>query len=273
MANSDRLNGWQLDDAGAAAFERDLVPRFSDPWAADLVERLAAEPGEQVLDLGCGTGAVARHASPRVGPDGAVIAVDVSPAMVAAARQATAHLDNVTVKEASAVDLPFPDATFDVVACQQTLQFVPNRQAAIAEIARVTNSGGRIGISTCRSLEHQPGYRAIRDVLTRHAGLPAGEVIASPYGLGDPEPLRSLLTDARLRDIHLNIAVWSIRFDSAQHALRAETSGSPLGDLVDELDLDVREQLVAELIEALRPHTDDDGVVFPFETLVVTAMR
>lgn len=273
MANTDRIDGWQLDDAGAAAYERNLVTRFTDPWAADLVERLEPRAGERVLDVACGTGIVARHAAALVGPDGEVIGTDVSPAMLSAAREATAHLDNVSLKEAPAEQLPFPDATFDVVTCQAGLMFFPDRAAALAEIARVTKPGGRLGISTCRSLEHQPGYAVLVDVVTRHAGVLAGAVIGSPYALGSREELRALVEEAGLKDVHLEIAVWSGRFGSAEDFLSSETSSSPLGDLVADLDRDVRDELLRDLTEALRPFTDDGGIVFPFETLVVTATR
>lgn len=273
MADTDRLDGWQLDDAGAAAYERNLVPHFFAPFAAELVDRLNPSAGEQVLDVGCGTGIIARHAAERVGADGEVTAVDVSPAMLSAAHETTAGLGNVTIKEASAAELPFPDDMFDVVACQQALQFIPDRAKALAEIARVTKPGGRIGVSTCRSVGLQPGYQALTGVLTRHAGVLAGEVLRSPYSFGEPDELRALVSGAGLRDVHLRIAVWSIRFGSAEDFLQAETSSSPLGDLVGDLDEDVLAELLHDLADALGTHTDDDGLVFPFQTLVVTATR
>lgn len=274
MEHQDRSHGWQLNETGAAAYERNLVPVFFDAWAADLVDAVGVRPAERVLDVACGTGIVARHAARRVGPDGEVAGVDAIAAMLSAAREAASRLGTqIRWKEATADDLPFPDESFDVALCQQGLQFFADRPAALAEMYRVTRPDGRLGLSTCRSLEHQPGDAVLIDTVKRHVGVEAGKVVASPYSLGDPEEVRTLITDAGFHAAHLRFAVWSIRFSSAEAILRAETSSSPLGDLVGQLDGDVQEALILDFTEALLPHTDDRGVVFPFETIVVTATR
>lgn len=274
MGQQDPTHGWQLTEAGAAAYERNLVPVFFAAWAADLVDAVAVKPAERVLDVACGTGIVARHAARRIGPDGEVTGVDANASMLAVAREAASHVDpSIRWEEAAADDLPFPDESFDVVLCQQGLQYFPDRPAALAEMSRVARSGGRLGLSTCRSVEHQPGYAPLIDVLTRRVGVQAGQVIASPFALGDPEEVRALITNAGFRDIRLRIGVRSVRFPSPEALLRAETASSPLGDLVGQLDPDVQDALIDDFTQALLPHTDDDGVVFPFETLVVTATR
>lgn len=160
-----------------------------------------------------------------------------------------------------------------MVLCQQGLQFFPDPHAALAEMARVVRPGGRLGLSTCRGLAHQPGYAAMISVLTRQLGAQAGEVLRSPYALGDIEKVRGLVGSAGFEEPHAAIRVWSTRFASAEALLRAETASSPLGALVDQLAREAQDTLVKEVTAALQPHTDDDGVVFPFETIVVTATR
>lgn len=274
MRTQDTTTGWQLDERAAEAYERNMVPTFTDPGAADLIEVVELAPGEHVLDVACGTGIVARHAARRVAPGGEVTGVDVNAPMLAVARRlATGPGAPVRWEQAPADDLPFPDASFDAVLCQQGLQFFPDPAAALAEMRRVARLGARVGVSTWRSIEHQPGYLLLAETVTRHLGVPAGEVIRSPYGVGTPQQLRLLFTHAGFEDIHLRIRVWTIRFASAEELLRAETSSSPLGDIVAALDPDVRHALVSDLRAALLPHTDDDGVVFPFESIVVTASR
>lgn len=269
---TDELGGWQLDEAGAAAYERHLVPALFDPWATDLVGAVSLRAGQRVLDLACGTGIVARHVARHVRPGGEVTGVDVSPAMLSVAREAAAGLDPpIRWKEAIAHDLPFPNGGFDVVLCQQALQFFPDRPKALNEMRRVVAPGGRLGLSTCRSIAHQPGYEVLVDVLRRHVGAQASEVIRSPYGLGDPDELRGLVTAAGFRDVHLRIVVTTFRVPDAQTLLQGEMASSPLGDLVSDLDGDVRKALLDDLDRSLASHVDDDGVVFPFETLVVTA--
>lgn len=266
--------GWQLDDAGAAAYEQHLVPAVFDPWAVDLVSAVDIAPSARVLDVACGTGIVARHVAGRLGPEGEVTGVDVNPAMLGVARERAAGSEvEIRFEEAAAEQLPFPDASVDVVLCQQALQFFADRPAALAEMSRVLRPGGRLGLSTCRSVEHQPGYGALIDVLTRHVGVQAAAVIRSPYALGEIGDLRTLLDGAGLTAAAVRIAVWPARFPSAEGMLTAEMMSSPLGDLIRGLDDDVRSALLEDLADRLEPHTDDEGVIFPFETLVATAIR
>lgn len=171
--------------------------------------------------------------------------------MLSVARRAAAHVDRaIRWEQASADDLPFPDAGFDAVLCQQGLQFFPDPASALAQMRRVARPGARLGLSTA----------------------PAGEVIRSSYAFGEPEKLRALFTHAGFEDVRLRIGVWAVRFSSPEGLLGAETASSPLGDLVGALDHDVRDALKDDLRAALLPHTDD-GVVFPFETSLVTAAR
>jgi SAM-dependent methyltransferase len=264
--------GWQLDEESAAAYERHLVPAVFDPWAADLVASVDIGPAARVLDIGCGTGIAARHAAGRVGPDGGVIGIDVNPAMLDVARErAAASGLPIGFEAASAERLPFDDGAFDVVLCQQALQFFDDRPAAVAEMSRVLRPGGRLALSTCRSLGHQPGYQVLIDVLTRHVGVDAAAVIRSPYALGEREAVRALLGRGGLVDVRLRIAVWPARFPSADDLLAAETMSSPLAGLLRTLDDEVRSGLLQDLTLCLEPHADDEGIVFPFETLIATA--
>jgi ubiquinone/menaquinone biosynthesis C-methylase UbiE len=273
-ATTASTHGWQLEEGSAVAYERFLVPLFFDAWARDLLHAAGASPGDRLLDAACGTGIVARRAAERVGAGGTVTGIDINPSMLQVAQQvATGNEPAIRFEEASVDALPFEDAAFDTVLCQQALQFVPDRAAALAEFARVARPGGRLGVSTCRSLEHQPGYRILTDVLRRHVGVDAADMIGSPYTLGDHEEVRALVAAAGFGEVHARIAVWPARVGSAEALLRGEAASSPLGEIVGGLDRDVTDALVADLAEAFRPYTDDDGVLFPFETVVVTATR
>lgn len=275
MTATETTAGWQLDEAGASAYERNLVPRFFDPFAADLLESLDLQPGQHLLDVACGTGIVARHAAPQLAPSGQVTAVDISPAMLTVARQITSGTAApISFEQADATELPLADAAADVVVCQQGLQFFPDRPAALAEMFRVLAPGGHLAVSTCRDLEDQTGYRALVDVLTRHVGAQAAQVTASPFALGDSDQLQHLVTNAGYVKATVATRTYQIRFDSPEEFLVTETSSSPLGVLVDRLDHDVRDALLEDLTSALTPYTDNDRrITFPFQILIATATR
>lgn len=275
MTATDTTAGWQLDEAGAKTYERNLVPRFFEPFAADLLEDLDLQPGQHLLDVACGTGIIARHAAAQLAPTGQVTAVDISPAMLAVARQIASWNEAAIIfKQADATELPLADAAVDAVVCQQGLQFFPDRPAALVEMFRVLAPGGRLAVSTCRDLEHQPVYRALVDVLTRHVGAQAAQVTASPFTLGDPDQLQHLVTHAGYVEATVTTRTYHIRFDSPEEFLVAETSSSPLGVLVDRLDHDVRDALIEDLTSALTPYTDNDRrITYPFQTLTATGTR
>jgi SAM-dependent methyltransferase len=273
-ATTSTGHGWQLEEDGASAYERYLIPLLFETTAQDLLDAVEVKPGQRVLDAACGTGIVSRHAARRVGRDGEVVGVDLNPGMLAVAREIAAS-EGLTVRweEASADALPLPSSSVDVACCQQGLQFFTDRADALAELHRVVAPGGRLGLSTCRSLDHQPGYRPLVEVLRRHVGEPAAEGIASPFVLGETEEVRALVRGAGFRDVRVRIAVWALRLDSPEDFLRGETASSPLGAVIAGLDPDVVDALLVDLGDRLAPHTDDSGLSFPLETLVVTATR
>ncbi|WP_052668954.1 class I SAM-dependent methyltransferase [Nitriliruptor alkaliphilus] len=272
MSPTTATHGWQLVDDSAVAYEEYLVPLVFDAAARDLLDRVGVTSGQRVLDIACGTGVVARYAERLVGSSGEVTAVDVNPGMLAVARRA-AGAAPITWEQASAAALPLPDASVDVVCCQQGLQFLADRRRALAEVHRVTVPGGRIGVSVCRGLEHQPGYLELVAALRQHVGRPAADGMASPFDAGSRTDLRQLLLDAGFDEVEVRIVIWPLRLGSAAAFLRGEVASSPLADLFAELDADVIDALVADLTLRLEPHTDDAGLTFPLETLVATATR
>jgi arsenite methyltransferase len=107
------------------------------------------EPGERVLDLGSGAGTDSLVAAQMVGPSGHVTGIDMTPEMLAKARGAAAELgtDNVQFVEAQAEQLPFPDASFDVVISNGVIDLIPDKDAVFSELYRVLVPGGRIQIA------------------------------------------------------------------------------------------------------------------------------
>jgi ubiquinone/menaquinone biosynthesis C-methylase UbiE len=112
-----------------------------------LVLLAALEPGESVLDIGCGTGSLAMAAKRRVGPSGTVQGIDASPEMIARARRKArkAGLD-VTFTTGVVEALPFPDGHFDAVLSTLMLHHLPRepRQQCAREMRRVLKPGGRV---------------------------------------------------------------------------------------------------------------------------------
>lgn len=180
----------------AETYERYFVPAMFRPWSVLLLQAAALTRGERVLDVACGTGVVARAAAPLVGADGHVAAVDVNPAMLAVAQELPpATGAAIGWHEASALQLPFADASFDAALCQHGLPFFPHRPAALAEMRRVLAPGGRAVVMVLQGLALHPLFAALMESVARRLSLPPAAVDV-PFALGDEVALRALFVAA-----------------------------------------------------------------------------
>jgi ubiquinone/menaquinone biosynthesis C-methylase UbiE len=152
-----RLSPWRdstgLDDKQAREHAARLELRAgADSEVAareEYVRLLGVAPGERVLDVGCGSGAVTRTLARRVAPGGIAVGVDTSAALLKVARELADQAGLGTMiefKEGDCRALSFPDASFDAVVAATTLSHVPDPRRALAEMVRVTRPGGRVGV-------------------------------------------------------------------------------------------------------------------------------
>jgi ubiquinone/menaquinone biosynthesis C-methylase UbiE len=132
-------------------FDESLLPKLEALYRTrDVLRRrqlvreaVGASPGERILDAGCGPGFYVAELLDEVGPSGAVIGVDGSPQMLAAAARRSETHGNVAFHEADVTALPLEDGGFDAALCVQVLEYVPDATAGLAELQRVLRRGGR----------------------------------------------------------------------------------------------------------------------------------
>lgn len=148
---------------------------------ADPVSKAALQPGEVVLDLGCGGGVDAIIASRLVGTAGKVYGLDMTAEMLALAREnaEAAGADNIAYLEGRIEDIPLPDASVDVVLSNCVINFSDDRPAVLREAARVLRPGGRFVVSDI--VEFAPVPNAARDDLCAIAGTTNGMLAADEY--------------------------------------------------------------------------------------------
>jgi ubiquinone/menaquinone biosynthesis C-methylase UbiE len=210
----------------AEVFERVLVPGIFERYARDLVERARPfGPSDRILDLGCGTGIVARVLRDRLGGAARLTGLDISPLMIARARSIAPDIDWY---QGDAIALPFADASFDVVLSQQMLQFTRDPGAAVREIRRVLAPGGRLVASTWRPRHHSPLYDALGQVAERHLG-PSND---QRWGL-DGDQLRALLFAAGFAEVRVetvSLTEHYREFPVRLSAMAANHDLSALGD-------------------------------------------
>jgi ubiquinone/menaquinone biosynthesis C-methylase UbiE len=251
-------------------YERLLVGPLFRPWAEPTLEAVALSPGDRLLDIACGTGIVARVAKERLGSAEGVVGIDISPDMLEVARRVEPDID---WRNGKADALPLRDGErFDVVVCQQGLQFFPDKAAAAGEMRRALADGGRLAVATWRSDDEVPFFRELRRVAERHLGA----VEDQRYGFGAAAPLGALLRAAGFRDVEARTISRTIRFADGAVFVRMNAMAlvgmSAAGKAMDDRERKrVAETVVSESGPVLSSYSDGSALAFELSTNLATA--
>ena len=186
---------WQAMAAGWDR-ERGWTWEASRPVSENLLEALAPEPGQTILELAAGTGETGFAAARAVGPEGRVISTDFAPEMVAAARRESERLGlaNVEHREMDAERMDLEGDSVDGVLCRWGFMLMADPAAALAETRRVLRRGGRVSLSVWGAAERNPWASVPGRALMEHTGAPPpNPQDPGIFALADPERVRSLL--------------------------------------------------------------------------------
>jgi SAM-dependent methyltransferase len=251
---AESLETFQISLDAAETYEAKFVPALFGEWAPHLVTAAGINPGDDVLDVACGTGVVARAAADLLGGTGTITGVDINDAMLAVARR---RRPDIAWRTGDACDLPIPDRAFDVVTCQAALMFMPDPAQALREMARVMRPGGTVALQVWAALSDQPAYSILVDVAARHAGPDAVELLSSYWTLGDLNLVRSLAQAAGLEVTSATTRTGTARFDSIDELVRIEVEATPL---VDRLDDDLYRRIRDDARQALAAFETTEGL-------------
>lgn len=265
MADRDRAVAGQVSSTAAQVYDEFFVPALFQQWAPVVLAAAGLQQGHDVLDVGCGTGVLAREAARRLAGTGSVAGLDVNEGMLAVARQAP---EPVTWQQGRAESLPFPDGAFDRVVSQFVLMFVQDQRAAVAEMVRVTRPQGTVTVATWASPEpHSPGYAAMIHLHEEVLGRAAADELRVPFSLGEPEVVGRLCAES-LVDVEVGLHAGTAVFPSLDAWLQTEIRGWTLADTVTaeqfaELTNRARERLIG-FVQA------DGAVHVPIAALVAS---
>ncbi len=206
IENPARLKAAATYDAAADRFDAEPLG-FWARHGERAVERLSLRPRAWVLDVGCGTGASALPAAVAVGPNGQVIGLDISENMLACARSKAAAqgLANVHFELADMSASGYGAGTFDAVVSVFSLFFAPDMVSQTAELWRLLRPGGKLAVTVWGPRAFEPLSTLFSEELR---GLrPETKALVRPWEkLTDPENLRSLLREAGIKEVAVEIA-------------------------------------------------------------------
>ncbi|MDD4934120.1 MAG: methyltransferase domain-containing protein [Methylacidiphilaceae bacterium] len=222
-----------------------------------LISLLSIQPGDSVLDLGCGTGRLAQYVAKLVGPQGTVLGIDPSVHRIAIAkRRETAGL---SFQVAGSDNLAsFASASFDRVYLNYVFHWIDNKEETLRQIHRILKPGGRIGIST--GYRNQPSRvrERIRESIREVLGEVPPDLFLSPFRMTRKE-LRALAEQAGFRIVDLQILPFSDYAKDPEEVI-AFLSASSSGRFLSGVDEPSRERILSVLKRKLRKLQTNRGI-------------
>jgi ubiquinone/menaquinone biosynthesis C-methylase UbiE len=255
----------------AENYHRYFVPAIGAPMAEDLMAAARLQTGERVLDVGCGTGVVTRLAAEGVGVAGNVAGLDVTPGMLAVARSQTPPDISVDWYEATAESIPLPDEAFDVVLCQMALQFIPNKLAALREMWRVLDRGGR-------ALVTLPGpkpalFAIMTDALARHLSPEAASFGDLVFSMHDVDEISELMRSTGFQQVDVQAKSKALRLPAPSDFLWQYINSTPMAEAAAQAGEDKREALERDVCAQWQAFVVDGFLSIQVGMTTATALK
>ena len=263
------------------ALWNEIAPRYQRRWAgqprgpfegtAKLVERVGIDKGDRVLDVACGTGAVTRLLSTKVGSLGHIVAVDTSIVAIRIAQQLNTTPNTLFVN-ADAENLAF-GTKFDAITCQYALFFFPDAAKALHNMRRHLKRDGVLGITVHGNLDKVPFYGSILKVITEF--IPDYTSPDSPAldRYSTKSALRNEVSAAGFSSISIKDYTFMYSPGTFEQYWRdyLRYAAKPIKAKLDSLTRTKRRRLKEMISENVQTYTKDGVITFPWQVLILTA--
>jgi ubiquinone/menaquinone biosynthesis C-methylase UbiE len=250
----------------------DFVDERSATVGAAMLAAAALQPGDDVLELGCGPGGVGMAAAEAVGDEGHVVLSDVAPEMTAIAEERARRrgLRNVTVRERDMAHIDEPDGSFDTVLARDALMLVADPTAAAAETRRVLRPGGRAVFAVWGAPVANPWLTTLFDAVGAQLGAPVPPPgMPGPFALAADGALARVLSDAGFDDVAVQEVSTPMRVASFEEWWTIVPAlAGPVAALLASLPDDVTSVIRDSAETALHPYAGEDGYTIPGLSLI-----
>jgi SAM-dependent methyltransferase len=269
LANTDTT----FSGAIAQYYDRHFgIPLFG-PYGEDIARRLAGVSSGALLEIAAGTGIVTAVLAQALPLKVAVTATDLNQPMLDFAATKPG-LDRITWRQADAVALPFPDASFDVVVCQFGVMFFSDRPRAHAEAHRVLKPGGRYIFNVWDKLADNPVFEIVhRAVANLYPARPPGFIARTPCGYNDEAIIRRDLQQGGFESCTLTAVATTWSPSSLRDPALAFCQGSPLRAEIEAVDPDGPIRATEAAAAAITAFLSGGSPDFQTRALVVEATK
>lgn len=268
MTDSDK----EFSGSIPALYDTYLVPMIFEAYADDMAGRVAALEPANVLETAAGSGVVTRALAARLDAAARYVVTDLNQPMLDHAVSRQGADDRITWQQADALNLPFDDASFDVVLCQFGVMFFPDRVAGYTEARRVLKPGGRFLFSVWDHI----GMNEFADIVTQTAASifpedPPQFLARTPHGYHDVDTIRENLAAAGFADITVSTLEQKSPAPSPRDAAVAYCEGTPLRNEIEARDASLLGQITDSATQAIAERYGDGPIAAKIQAHIVTA--
>jgi|SRR5579871_1821449 len=255
-------------------YERFLVPLLFESYALDLANRLANIEPRDVLETAAGTGVLTRAMASRIPATVRIVATDLNQSMLDHASTRFSQKDRVEWRQADALALPFPDQSFDVVACQFGVMFFPDKLQGFKEALRALRPGGHFLFSVWDRISEND----FADVVTEELAAlfphdPPRFLARTPHGYHDVEQIGQQLKAAGFRNVSSQAVDRQSKAASPRDVAVAYCQGTPLMNEIIARDASRLEEATQKAAEALAERFGTGTIEGRIRAFVITAAR
>jgi len=255
-----------------------LLETWLGPATERMLDMAEVTTGDRVLDVAAGAGGQGIAAARRVGPDGSVLATDLSPTILAYASRAAeaSGVDNLSTLELDGERLhELPPGSFDAAISRVGLIYFPDRQQALSGIHHALRNGGRFATITYSTAAANGFFSVPVSIIRERAQLPPpapGQ--PGPFSLADPDTLAKELTRAGFREVEVDVLDAPVLLASAAECARFEReSFGALHQMLGTMTAADQDDVWKEIESALGQYDTAEGFVGPCELVIARATR
>jgi len=276
MQKADIRKQWESAAPGWVKWES-MVATWMEPATSAMLNMADVNPGSWVLDLASGAGSQTLSAARRVGPQGRVVASDISETMLQHVHEnaCAAGLHNVTTQAGAAEDLVVTEATYDAAICRLGLMLFAEPAKALAAVSRALKPGGKIAVVVFTTPATNPFMAIPMQVLLRHAGkAPPAPGQPGIFSLGASGVIERLLTGSGFVGVEQRSLSVPLRMPSAKDALAMmrEAFGAYRAVVSDAPEA-VRVAAWEEVAQTLKTFETTTGFEGPAEVMVAAGLK